>query len=147
MFVLHLEVRASVKKVVTRTCTIVTILVVLIGVVTGGFVYGMVQDARQAAEAVRREQSGPVRSTKTWQQNSQEEKGLKWIQRGDNAAADQKTEIAILDYRLGLEYFEDSDGCQSAVAKSIREKIANLQRKPYDVPCTAGRDNRLPQTN
>ena len=147
MFVLGLEVRASVKRVVTRTCTIVTILVVLIGVVTGGFVYGMARDARQATEAVPREQSGPVRSTKTWRQNSQEEKGLKWIERGDKAAADQMTDIAILAYRLGLEYFEDSGGCQSAKAKAIREKIANLQKKPYDVPCTAGRDNRLPQTN
>jgi hypothetical protein len=134
-----------VKRVITGTCTIVTILVVLIGVATGGFVYGMIQDARQAAEAVP--QSRPGSSTKPWGQNPQEEKALKWIQRGDKAAADQMTDIAILAYGLGLGYFEESGGCQSAIAKAIREKIANLQKKPYDIPCTAGRDNRLPQTN
>jgi hypothetical protein len=51
------------------------------------------------------------------------------------------TDMAILDYRTGLGYLEDSGGCQSTMAKAVREKIANLQKKPYDVPCTAGIDS------
>jgi hypothetical protein len=142
---------ASVKRIVSRTYAIVTVLVVLVGGATGQFVYAMAEDARQAAEAVPQdgrapplppqpqEQAALGSSTKTWPQDLQ--KGLKWVQRGDNAAVAEMTDMAILDYRTGLGYLEDSGGCQSTMAKAVREKIANLQKKPYDFPCTADDDS------
>lgn len=139
------------KRIVSRAYAIIAILVVLVGGMAGQFVCAMAEDARQAAEAVPQEgrtptlppepqeQSALGSSTKKWPQDLQ--KGLKWVQRGDNAAAAEMMDMAILDYRTGLGYLEDSGGCQSTIAKAVREKIANLQKKPYDSPCTADGDS------
>jgi hypothetical protein len=133
-----------VKRVVSRTYAVVGVLAVLVGAATGGFVYAMAQDARQAVEA---RPSRLASSAKQSPQDQREEKGLNWVHRGDKAAATEMADVAILDYRMALEYLEDGGGCQSTIAKAVREKIANIQKKPYDAPCTAGSDHRLSKTN
>jgi cytochrome c-type biogenesis protein CcmH/NrfG len=127
----------------------VAILVVLVGSVIGWFVYENAQDARQAAEAMSREERAPppppesqkeagLGRTQKSLQDPQQEKGLKWVQNGDQAAADGLTDEALVAYKTALGYLEDSGGCQSTMAKVVRERIANIQKRPYDVPCTPG---------
>jgi len=127
-----------------RTYAVVGVLVALIGGVAGGIVYAMAQDARQATEA---RPSRLASSTKRSPQDQREEKGLNWVERGDKAAATEMTDVAILDYRMALEYLEDVGGCQGTMAKAVREKIAKIQKKPYEAPCIAGSDHRLSKTN
>jgi cytochrome c-type biogenesis protein CcmH/NrfG len=140
---------ASVKRVTSRTYLMVAILVVLVGSVIGWFVYENAQDARQAAEAMSQEERAPppppesqkeagLGRTQKSLQDPQQEKGLKWVQNGDKAAADGLTDEALVAYETALGYLEDSGGCQNTMAKIVRKRIANIQRKPYDVPCTAG---------
>jgi hypothetical protein len=139
---------ASVKRVICRSCSIVISLVVLVGGVIGWSVYERAQDARQASEAFQEEpapplprgpqnESGLSRITKSLH-DQREEMGLKWAKNGDKAAADGLTDTALVAYKTSLAYLEDSGGCQGTMANAVREKIASIQKKPYDVPCTAG---------
>jgi hypothetical protein len=133
-----------VKRVVSRTYAVVGVLVVLVGGMTGGVIYAMAQDARQATEARPSRLSS---STKQLPQDQREEKGLYWVERGDKAASIGMADVAVFDYRMALEYLEDVSGCQSTIAKAVREKIAEIQKKPYDATCIAGSDHRLSKTN
>jgi hypothetical protein len=129
-----------------RAYAIGAVLVVLIGGLIG-FAYQSVEDAHHASEASAepepatpappepKETLGSLEATKSLQIRQQEELGLKWVENGDKAAVDGLTDLALTAYKTGLAYLEGSGGCQSTMAKAVRAKIANVQKKPYDLAC------------
>jgi hypothetical protein len=137
---------AFVKRIFSLRFTVGVILAVL----TGGlieFAYQRIEDAHNASKAEaeppvppEKEKSGLLEIKKPLQ-SRQEEMGRQWVENGDKAAADGLTDLALIAYKTGLAYLEDSGGCQSAMAKAVRAKISNLQKKPYDFPCGQTSDN------
>jgi hypothetical protein len=136
-----------VKRVVPPRYIIGVMLVVLTSGLIG-FVYQIIEDAHNASEALTGAESAPpvppeskeksaIFGIRKSLQSGQEELGLKWVENGDKAAADGLADVALIAYKTGLAYLEDSGGCQSAMVKAVRAKIANIQKKPYDFPCTS----------